>query len=68
MVGINLSRAAGPAVAGLIIARFGVETVFALNALSVIPLAVALLFWRRPRTETRATRERFWPALRAGGR
>ena len=68
MVGINLSRAAGPAVAGLIIARFGVETVFALNALSVIPLAVALLFWRRPRTETRTTRERFWPALRAGGR
>jgi len=53
MVGINLSRAAGPAVAGLIIARFGVETVFALNALSVIPLAVALLFWRRPRPRPR---------------
>ena len=68
MVGINLSRAAGPALAGLIIARFGVETVFALNAISVIPLGVALLFWRRPRTETRTTRERFWPALRAGGR
>ena len=68
MVGINLSRAAGPAVAGLIIARFGVETVFALNAVSVIPLAIALLFWHRSRTETRTTRERFWPALRAGGR
>lgn len=68
MVGINLSRAAGPAVAGLIIAKFGIETVFALNALSVIPLGIALLFWRRPRTESRATRERFWPALRAGGR
>lgn len=68
MVGVNLSRAAGPALAGLIIASFGVETVFALNAMSVIPLAVALLLWRRPRTETRAMRERFWPALRAGGR
>src|SRR3954471_12660851 len=68
MVGVNLARAAGPAVAGLVIASFGVETVFALNALSVIPLGVALLFWRRPRTETRTTRERFWPALRAGGR
>src|SRR3954449_4196685 len=68
MVGVNLARAAGPAVAGLGIASFGVETVFALNALSVIPLGVALLFWRRPRIETRTTRERFWPALRAGGR
>lgn len=68
MVGINVSRAAGPALAGLLLAKFGVPTVFALNALSVIPLAVALLFWRRTRTETAATRERFWPALRAGGR
>jgi MFS family permease len=32
MVGINVSRAAGPALAGLIIAGFGVSTVFALNA------------------------------------
>jgi predicted MFS family arabinose efflux permease len=68
MVGVNLSRAAGPALAGLVIAGFGVETVFALNALSVIPLGVALLLWRRPRTGSRTTRERFWPALRAGGR
>src|SRR3954471_13905913 len=30
MVGINLARAAGPALAGLIIAGFGVSTVFAL--------------------------------------
>ncbi|GAA0911805.1 MFS transporter [Virgisporangium aurantiacum] len=68
MVGINLSRAAGPAVAGLIIASAGVPTVFALNALSVLPLAVALLFWRRTPTVTAVTRERFSPALRAGGR
>ncbi|WP_460628222.1 MFS transporter [Intrasporangium mesophilum] len=68
MVGVNVSRAAGPALAGMVLARFGVPTVFALNALSVIPLAVALLFWRRVPTETTSTRERFWPALRAGGR
>ena len=68
MVGINLSRAAGPALAGLIIASFGVSTVFALNALSVIPLAVALLFWHRTPTVAAGARERFWPALRAGGR
>jgi hypothetical protein len=45
MVGVNLSRAAGPALG--VIARFGVPTVFALNALSVIPLGIALLLWRR---------------------
>ncbi len=68
MVGINVARAAGPALAGLVVAHFGVPTVFALNALSVIPLGIALLFWHRTRTETPRIRERFWPALRAGGR
>ena len=68
MVGVNVSRAAGPALAGLVIARFGVATVFALNALSVIPLAVGLLFWHRRPTSTPGGRERFLPALRAGGR
>jgi predicted MFS family arabinose efflux permease/quinol monooxygenase YgiN len=68
MVGVNLSRAAGPALAGFVIAGFGVSTVFALNALSVIPLAVALLSWHRIPTVAAGARERFWPALRAGGR
>ena len=61
MVGVNVARAGGPALAGLVIARFGVPWVFALNALSVIFLAIALLFWRRPSTGSQATRE-----LRAG--
>ena len=43
-------------------------TVFALNAVSVIPLGLALLFWRRKRTERPRGRERVWPALRAGAR
>lgn len=68
MVGINISRAAGPAAAGLVIAKFGVPTVFALNAGSVIPLAIALLFWRRTPTVTTRRREPFWSALRAGAR
>ena len=68
MVGVNLSRAAGPALAGFVIAGFGVPVVFGLNALSVIPLAVALLFWHRKPTVVAGGRERFWPALRAGGR
>lgn len=68
MVAINLSRAAGPALAGVIIANAGVSAVFALNALAALPMAVALLLWRREPTLTPGGRERFWSALRAGGR
>jgi quinol monooxygenase YgiN len=65
---VNLARAAGPALAGLVIAVWGVPVVFGLNAFSVVFLAVALLFWRRTPAESEAPRERFVPALRAGGR
>jgi hypothetical protein len=46
----------------------GVPVVFALNALSVFVLAVALLWWRRPHRRPEGPRERFVPALRAGAR
>jgi MFS family permease len=69
LVNVNLSRTIGPALAGLIIAHLGgVPVVFALNALSVVFLAIALLFWRRQWPEAGGPRERFVPALRAGGR
>jgi hypothetical protein len=42
--------------------------VFALNAASVVFLAVALLLWRRRQSVSEVRRERFVPALRAGGR
>src|ERR671932_1976473 len=65
LVNVNLSRAVGPALAGLVIAHLGgVAVVFALNAVSVVFLAIALLIWRRPRDEA-GPRERFVPALRA---
>jgi MFS family permease len=68
LVGVNVSRAIGPALAGVVIAHLGgVPVVFALNALSVVFLAVALLLWRRPSADV-SNRERFVPALRAGGR
>ena len=68
LVSVNFSRAVGPAIGGVVIAHFGgVPVVFALNALSVVFLAVALLRWRRPQAEAR-NRERFVRALRAGGR
>jgi len=69
VVSVNLARAVGPALAGLIIAHLGgVPVVFALSAASVVLFAIALLFWRRPRAESESQRERFVPALRAGGR
>jgi MFS family permease len=67
-VGVSVARAAGPALAGLVIVRFGVPLAFALNAASVVFLAVALLLWRRPPAGSEGRRERFVPALRAGGR
>ena len=69
LVNVNLSRAVGPALAGLVIAHLGgVAVVFALNAASVVFLAIALLLWRRPQPGAESPRERFVPALRAGGR
>ena len=69
MVSINVGRSIGPALAGVVIAVSGVWNVFALNALSVVFLAVVLLLWRRtPPPGPRPTRERFVPALRAGTR
>src|SRR5918998_866763 len=69
LVGVNGARSVGPALAGLVIAYLGgVPMVFALNAASVVFLAVALLLWRRPNSAPEVRRERFVPALRAGGR
>jgi MFS family permease len=68
LVSVNVSRAVGPALAGVVIAHFGgVPVVFALNAMSVVFLAIALLRWRRPQPDL-SGRERFVPAVRAGGR
>jgi MFS family permease len=68
LVSVNVSRAVGPALAGVVIAHLGgVPVVFALNAASVIVLAVAVLRWRRP-PRAASSREGFVPALRAGAR
>jgi MFS family permease len=67
MVSVNVSRAVGPAIAGFVIALWGVPPVFALNAAATTLLIAVLLLWRRP-VAVRTDRERFMPALRAGGR
>ena len=67
-ISMNLARAVGPAVAGLLIASVDVAAVFALNALSFGLLAVALAAWRRKPAEPDDVPEGFGSALRAGGR
>ena len=67
MVSVNVARAAGPALAGLVIARWGVPPVFALTALAAAILGTILLAWRRPRVAA-GERDPFLPALVAGGR
>jgi len=68
MVSVNVARAVGPAIAGLVIAAFGVPPVFAINAACTMFLILAILAWRREPTVSTRVRERFLPALRAGGR
>lgn len=44
--GVNVSRAIGPALAGIVIAAWGMDAPFWLNALSNIAVIAALLWWR----------------------
>jgi len=67
-VAINLARAVGPPVAGLLVAQSGVATVFALNTLSYAALGAVLLGLRRPPEAPNRLPERFAGALRAGAR
>jgi MFS family permease len=67
-ISVNLARAVGPAVAGVLVARIGVAAVFALNAATFLAFAVVLMFWRRDPEANTPMPEPFVAALRAGGR
>jgi MFS family permease len=67
-IGMNLARAVGPALAGVLLARTGVATVFALNAVTFLVFAIVLVLWRRAPTDGAALPEPFVAAVRAGGR
>lgn len=47
-MGINISRAIGPAVAGFLIVAVSLSAPFAVNAVSFIGIIVALLWWSPP--------------------
>jgi len=66
-ISVNLARAIGPAIAGLLVARIGVSAVFGLNAATFLLYAIVVAF--HPQLGgTPQSPERFLPGLRAGGR
>ncbi|GAA1144549.1 MFS transporter [Nocardioides aquiterrae] len=65
-INVNIARAIGPAIAGVVVARAGVPAVFALNVVSFVVFGLVLLAWRRE-PDARGS-EPFLPALLAGGR
>src|SRR5216683_1209687 len=67
-ISVNLARAVGPAVAGLLIARTGVAAVFAINTATFLFYAVVVMAWHPQPGASPEYAERFVSALRAGGR
>ena len=64
-IGVNIARAVGPAVAGLVVSQFGVAAVFLLNALSFLVFLGVLFFWKTYRPPA-IRPEPFGDATRAG--
>lgn len=67
-LGINIARAIGPALAGVIISAAGTAAVFLLNAVSYLGVILALFAWRREAPRSTLPAERFLGALRTGVR
>jgi MFS family permease len=68
-VGVNISRALGPAMGGAIIFPFGIVAPFWLNAISNLGIVGALLWWRERRgPRTLLPAERFGQAVLTGFR
>jgi len=65
-IAINVSRAIGPAIAGVLVAAVGPWFVFILNALSYIGIIAVLLHWRREHRKSTLPAERFLSAIRVG--
>ncbi|MBI5444251.1 MAG: MFS transporter [Deltaproteobacteria bacterium] len=67
-VALNVSRAVGPALGGLVIAAAGTGWVFLLNGASYLGVIAVLLRWKRPKVESTLPAERLVGAVRAGVR
>jgi MFS family permease len=65
-VAINVSRALGPAIGGVLVATVGPWLVFLLNAVSSAGILAVLLRWKRPARKSSLPAERFTSAIRVG--
>ena len=65
-LGINISRAIGPALGGLILSFAGPWVVFLLNALSVLGVGIVLWRWKAEPSVQKLPPEHFFSAVRAG--
>lgn len=65
-IGFNIARAAGPALAGLVVAASGPAVTFLVNAVSFLGVLVVLFFWRRPAEEAVLPAERILGAMTTG--
>lgn len=65
-LGVNIARAVGPALGGLVLAAAGAAAVFALDAVTFLGILAVLAWWRAPAAERRAPPEAVGGALRAG--
>ncbi len=68
-VGVNVSRAIGPALGGALTAISGVVVPLWINAISNLATVGGLLWWQPPRkARSQIPPERFWRAIRTGWR
>jgi predicted MFS family arabinose efflux permease len=67
-INVNLARAIGPALAGILIAAIGVGALFALNAATFLFYGLVVTLWRPSPDIAPQISEPFVSALRAGGR
>ncbi len=65
-MGFNMMRSLGPAIGGLIVAAAGAAAAFALNALSYVPLTLALARWKPAYPQPKLPPETLGSALGAG--
>lgn len=67
-LGINIARAIGPALGGLIVATAGVAAAYFVDAASYVLVIAAFLWWRRAARSSELPPEAFLPAMRTGVR
>ncbi|NEI72258.1 MFS transporter [Rhizobium lusitanum] len=65
-LGVNISRAIGPAVGGVLLAYFGASITYGVDVISYAFVIAALWWWKRPAAPEDPFSERFAGAFRAG--